>query len=187
MSKTGKMTNSEKYIVAGMLGDKKSVKQIARELDRSEESVQKYIDGEHDRVCGNVAKGRMDAAKNEPPEEEDNFDSVAQPEIIKGAYVALKDAGLTDGDISKLMGIVLSTAQKTNYVFSSVDKLKVACIRRMKAGDYMIKKSGGGRDGIAIMTPAASTRLDESRKRAKGKLSRGVRGNIFNPKTGEIM
>jgi hypothetical protein len=215
---TGKLTNVEKYAIKGMVGEGKKATEIGKAIDRPAETVQKYIDGELDDICGKVAKARMKKYKDtdqpketqapvkkpykrtavtekdlmhinpmkiKPNVENVDLNTVASAEIINEARTRLRDAGLIDTDINNLLNAALSTAAETGHTFPSVDTLFTACIRRMKAGAYMIKKTQGGNEGVAMMTPAASVRGDEAKKLASSKTS--SRGNhIFNPKTGEV-
>ena len=175
MTKKGKLSNMEKYVVKGMLGDNKTVDEIAVELDRTSASIQKYVDGELDKVCSTVAHVQEESTRQ-----------VASPEHIGATKKKLKDAGVTDLDIDKLLDKSFKTLRSKNMFDVSSDMLYVECITNMRAGNFMIKKTAGQKQsGVAIMTQAASTRMDEARKSHKI-TSRSVRGNIFNPSTGEI-
>lgn len=61
-----KLSQKEKYIIQGMLHVKKTSADIAKELNRTEKSVQTYIDGELTKIHETIAKIEMD--KNPPPQ-----------------------------------------------------------------------------------------------------------------------
>jgi hypothetical protein len=60
-----KLSNTEKYAIQGMLHDKKTTKEIAILLKRSEKSISQYITGELDKIHETIAK--VEIAQNPEP------------------------------------------------------------------------------------------------------------------------
>ena len=60
------------------------------------------------------------------------------------------------------------------------------CVARMPSSTFMIKKTMGGREGVAIMTGGASQKGDDSSKRDRNsKIVR--RGGIYDIKNKRMM
>ncbi len=59
--KKGRLGQSEKYIIQGMVSDGKPVGEIAVVVKRSETCVQNYIDNELDQVIDHVVQGKVDS------------------------------------------------------------------------------------------------------------------------------
>ena len=117
--KKGQLSQTEKYAVQQMIHLGKTNIEIAKELDRTEGCIVKYVEGELDKLHTTIAE--VQAGPKEPSQME------------------------------KLLG------KTTKY---------------------------GNRNGVTIMTEAASTWSDEMKKSAHK--SRSMRGNVYNPKTGKI-
>jgi len=181
-----KLNNTEKYIVKGMLSDKIAVVDIAKKLGKTKTIVQNYIDTELDQVCANVVKGRMDASKAEYEDDDTKGSTTTSLTIYKATSDRLLEAGVTQQDATNLIKAVETLSKKNNVVYTTVDECFTACIMRMRAGNFMLKKTVGGREGIAIMTGAASGRTDASKKKAPTTRSRSSKGHIYRPKTGDI-
>lgn len=196
MVKKGPLSLVEKAAIQGMLGQEKSTEEIASLLDRSETSVDKYITGELDDLHSTILNAKMEVV--EEKEESDRYcktrkdeifnirktNKVAIEEVTDEKTVAtvsrrLSQAGLKDNDIAKVLDLAIQRFAKIERRFKDDNELYTECIRQMKAGEFMIKKSQGGRDGVAIMTPAASQRTDDSSK--KSNYSRISDKNIFRP------
>ena len=54
----------------------------------------------------------------------------------------------------------LEKAYNTNGIFKDMEGLYAEAIRQMRSGDFMKKRTEGGNTGVAIMTPAASQRVN---------------------------
>ncbi len=108
-------------------------------------------------------------------------------EMIKEAMILLRGAGLQDDDAQDLLR---RTHKKLNRPPVSSQELYVCCIGTLNAADHMVRKTASGKKGVAIMTPVAANVLnevqDKIRDQVKGGVSRSARGNMYNPKTGEI-
>lgn len=70
MAKKGKLSLTEKYAIQGMLHKNMTVENIASSLDRTESSVQKYIDNELETVVETVAKSKVEQAENKKVKKE---------------------------------------------------------------------------------------------------------------------
>lgn len=119
------------------------------------------------------------------PTEKTQKAPVASETIIKAGYRDLIQAGLTKGDANRLVKSTIDYASKKGHKFTNEKQFYYACIARMNAGQFMIKTSQGGNEGVAIMTGAASTRAETSKQGHKPR-SRSARGAVYNPSTGEI-
>lgn len=200
MPKAGRLNIVEKAAIQGMLGQQKSTEEIASLLDRSEKVVENYINNELDELHSTIVRARMEAEENQEPEQEesDRYCKTRKDEIFNIRKVnkvdaqqvtddntiavvsrRLTQAGLKDNDVTKVLDLAISRYVKIGKVFKDENELYTECIRQMKAGEFMIKKTQGGRDGVAIMTPAASQRADDGNR--KGNYSRYSEKNIFRP------
>jgi hypothetical protein len=194
MVKGGKLSLVEKAAIQGMLGQQKSTEEIASLLDRSEKIVENYIDGELDQLHSTIAEAQLEAEENKDhryskAKKKDIFhirdvDKVDAQEVTDEKTIAtvnrrLSQAGLKDNDITKVLELAITRFAKLGRKFKDDNELYTECIRQMKAGEFMIKKSQGGRDGVAIMTPAASQKMDDSSKR--NNYSRYSEKNIYKP------
>lgn len=109
---------------------------------------------------------------------------VAIPDdIADGAKRLLRGAGLKKSQISD---VVERTHKRLNRCPANSQEFYTLCMQTLNANDMMVSEAEGGREGVKIMTPAASAALDEVAKRyRKTGVSRSARGNMFNPKTGD--
>jgi hypothetical protein len=220
MTKRGRLNNTEKYAIQGMIAQDISVEDIASQLDRSEKSVKNYIDGELDDVVSHIVQARMEAFENaadieaetpisnpkrrrftdldegeiqkakpeEPSSElEEHVSHTIPPEFQKAAYDKLLNAGLIENDARRVVRAAVAAAEKSGLAIRNGDHLFTECVKRMRAGQFMQKRTTGGNQGVAVMTGNASARLDEAQKNNAGRIhSRSARGNVFNPSTGEV-
>ena len=208
MVKRGRLNNIEKMAIQGFLDNGVDTETIAGELDRSQAAVDKYVDGELADIKQTIqdAGGEIESvAEPKPkkkatryekirekdiaqvkPREQDEIDieTVGSREIFEAVHRRLRSAGLTDKDATQIVNSAIEYAWDQGITYHKEDIFYTACIKRMRAGNFMIKKSEGGREGVAIMTQASSTRTDEARKNVRGATKR-TRGNIYNPRTGE--
>ena len=78
--------------------------------------------------------------------------------------------------------------QQVQRLFKTEEKLYSACISRMSAGHFIQKRTESGSEGVAIMSQAASQRMDEAKKSYNTEgVSRAARGNVYNPSRDEYM
>ena len=197
MTKGGRLSLVEKAAIQGMLGQQKSTEEIASLLDRSEKVVENYIDGELDDLHSNIANAQIESQEREESKryskarkkdiynireaKKSEIDSVTDEGTVAVAKRRLGQAGLKDTDIAKVIDLAINKFAKIGKRFKDDNELYTECIRQMKAGEFMIKKSQGGRDGVAIMTPAASQRTDDSSKSRRSASTRYTSENIFRP------
>ncbi|RLI51664.1 hypothetical protein DRO61_01880 [Candidatus Bathyarchaeota archaeon] len=204
---SGPLTLVEKAAIQGFLGQGQETPEIAESLNRSERLVDKYISGELDNLHSTIVNARMQAAESDSSVElnlnddqaddakryskastDDVFkiqdaekgvlEEVSNQETVDLVMKRLVQAGLKDSDATKVLAGALERFYQAGRKFKDENELYTECIRQMKAGEFMIKRSQGGREGVAIMTPAASQRMD---KQAKPTTSRIARNNIFRP------
>jgi hypothetical protein len=183
MAKTGKLSNTEKYAIQGMMHEGLEVADIATKLDRTEVSISKYIDGELDELVGTIAKAQLQSS--EPKEEvvEEQERAHASEEDIENAVYHLKlNLNLNEDRAYEMVDRVLRSIE---FDIDSGRQLYALCVRTLNAKDVMVTETQGLRKpGVTMMTEAASERGDESKK--KTSTSRTAKGNIFNPKQGKM-
>lgn len=211
MVKRGRLNNTEKYAIQGMLSQDVEVDAICSELDRSEKVVTNYINGELTEVLGTVDKARAEAKKNDKGKKErrrfvdidkeeiyriekEREDETKVPEvkidprIRREAYHQLVSAGLTDRDSKRVIDAAVEACEAEGKPIVNAKHLFTECVRRMNAGHFITKKTQGGKEGVAVMSSAASQRMDEARKANAGRrVTRSGRGNVYDPSTGEIL
>ena len=127
-----------------------------------------------------------------PPVDEDQktirTEDVAKREVVVATFKQLRNAGLTENDANKIIHSALVHAAQNGGVFKTEEKLYSACINRMSAGHFIQKQTEGGNDGVAVMSQAASQKMDEAKKTYNTDgFSRLARGNVYNPSRDEYM
>lgn len=192
MVKKGPLNIVEKAAIQSFLSEGKELSDIADTLDRSEGLVSKYVDGELEDTVSTIAKAKMEAFENDQKKysraraadihkvkEADNveIDEVTDQKTFDVVSKRLKQAGLKENDVAKVMELAIKRFILQERKFKDENEFYSQCIKEMRAGEFMIKKSDGGRDGVAIMTPAASQRTDEAKKGYSAKID----NNIFRP------
>lgn len=182
MSKVKALTNVEKYTIAGMIADRKTAKEIAKTLGKDIEQIEKYL-GRLDKLAENIVK-EDNPPKTKKKAKKELVTEGTSEDIVAAVVRRLKKAGLSERDSSNLVETALKLADKTNKVFESDDELYTACIKRINAGNLMVKKTDGGREGVCMMTGAASAKMDGARKKT---VSRTARGNMWDIKKGKLI
>lgn len=198
MSK-GRLSNTEKYAIQGMLHERKPVAEIAKALGRTEKTVSKYIDGELDDLIDTITRVRATAEVVEEPEDEvdEVVEVVKKPRETKGDVIAdakerLALTGMSKKDVEELLNTALSLAKKDGIVFRSGKELYQAAMKRINAKHLMARKAAGGREGVTVMTKAATERIDDKKfpnqvdKNAPFRKGGRYSGSIFRPNTGTI-
>lgn len=182
----GKLSLEEKYVIKGMYSDDHSIEEIAKQTGRTEKTIKKYLDQELDAIASTIAKAQMGSqeAVEEPISPQFTQEDKT---IMSRAREKLLDAGLIEKDADRLVYSAMEVCKKNNIVVKTADHLFGVCVNRMKAGDFITKRTKGGNKGVAIMSGAASARADESRKDVGQRVSRSARGHVFDPTTGEVI
>ena len=205
MVKRGKIGTIDGYAIQGAIHSGKTVEEIAELVDRSVKQVDTYVKGTLSDIHSAVANAKLQAGEENQDVPELDYEDIedldAVPEILEDrvtqdqvasrtmqneVFRRLRSAGLTEKDTNQVMAMALRSAIKMGKRYKSGQILYTACIKRMNAGHFIQKQTEGGRGGIAIMSSAASSRMDEARKKAPKGRSRSARGAIYNPSTGEI-
>ncbi len=205
MANTGRLTNVEKMAIQGGLSQGDSIRDIAEALDRSPKTVKRYIEGELNEIHENVVNAQIERAENAPttdyapvtesevppvPEDQETIrtEDVASREIVVATFKQLRNAGLTENDANRIIHSALVHAAQNGGIFKTEEKLYSACISRMSAGHFIQKRTESGSEGVAIMSQAASQRMDEAKKSYNTEgVSRAARGNVYNPSRDEYM
>ncbi len=205
MANTGRLTNVEKMAIQGGLSQGDSIKSIAEALDRSPKTIKRYIEGELNEIHETVVNAQIERAESTeaptdyapvtesevvpvPEEETIRTEDVASREIVVSTFKQLRNAGLTENDANRIIHSALVHAAQNGARFKTETKLYSACINRMSAGHFIQKQTESGNEGVAIMSQAASQRMDEAKKSYNTEgVSRAARGNVYNPSRDEYM
>jgi hypothetical protein len=181
----GKLSVQEKYAIQGMLNAGNSLEDIQNLLDRPKsKAVENYVNGELKKIKETIAK--IDAENADRKEK--TKPKIEVPEVMYDRTCRrLIQDGLDKADATHLVN---ATIKDLNNSPKNENELYASAIhhRTQMAKDFLITRTQGqGREGVAIMTYPASSRADESGKRARAKAeSRSSRGAIWQPKQGEM-
>lgn len=173
----GQLSMSDKLAIKGGLHEGKTAEEIASVIKKSPEVVQTYIDKDLDKLAGTIAKAQIQAAQNEVVYVDEKTKDAARRELVKG--------GLTELDADKVVNKAAQKAANSKRKYRELAPFYTLCVKSMKAGEFMIKRSPGGKKGVTIMTQAASSKSEDSAKKHEN-IPRSARGNIYRPDTGEI-
>ncbi len=176
-----RLTTQEKYTIQGMVADSKTHKEIASLLGRREKTVQKYVEGELDKIHATVAKVAIDNTTPIDKNVSIRPKATSVEQLISDAVHMVKQNGLDKEDAQDLVDTAMIIATENERVFKTSKQLADAAMRRLSVKHLMGRKAEGGRKGIAVMSKAASERGDGSTgKTATG--SRNTRGAIYDTK-----
>ena len=166
MAKSGRLSASDKYTIVGAMQDGKSPQEIATMIGKSVAAVEKHIKAQNIPINKEVKSNRFRVRDEDVQQvqEVETFDEYATPKIRGEVKKMLVDGGVTEQDASKLISKVLEQAADVDKKFTKPFDLYKACIKKMRAGNFMNKKTAGGKGGVSVMTPAASERIDDARK-----------------------
>lgn len=64
----GKLSQLDKYTIQGMLHSQKSISEIATALDRTEKSIEKYVNVELDKIHNTISKVQIEEQPLQKPE-----------------------------------------------------------------------------------------------------------------------
>lgn len=191
--KKGKLDISEKYAIQHLISLGKNYKEIANELDRSENSIKNYIVNELDSIIEHVvtAKVNSEEAAQVIADSDLQHDSRVSktkidinPSLRQDAFKLLFEAGLTKRDANELL---LKAEKKIVRHPNSAQELYTYCLSLISSFEKMGKETNGGEGGVTIMTEAASSTWDEKKKKLiKGTKSRTSKGSVFNPKNNKM-
>lgn len=187
MSKGGKLSLSEKYIIKGMNSDGKSRTEIATELDRTEKVVSAYLDVELEKLATTIAKVQVSKSTKEETKKKVKEVEIYIPDEMYDEVVfkLSKEAGMPTGDAKDLVDRTIKHKLTGNP--TSAQQLYTVCIRSLSTLDIMTTRTATGKKGVAIMNSAASSKGDASSEKArKNGKSRSARGAIYRPKEGTI-
>jgi len=152
MARSLKMGLVDKHAIKSMVSEGVSVKKISELLKRGIPTINKYIEEE---LGGYPQDVNMKEAKHQLNE---NLD----PNIINGAINSLVKGGIYKDEAREL---VERTAKQVTVPLESADQLYKFCVNNTNVRNVMQTKSVGGRKGVAVMTAAASERLDSKKSR----------------------
>ncbi len=135
----GRLTTNEKYIIQGMKHEGKSVEDIASQLGRTEKSVQKYLDGELDKLHSQVAINKMN--EGQPPQAKKytakDLMVTSTEEGKKGTVVIMTEAASMKSDKAK------ETYQgRVNRVFDK-NIVRISDNKTLERGDLINEQKSG--------------------------------------------
>lgn len=171
--KTGKLSKQETYAIKGMWADGHSIKELCEEFDRSRTMIEKALGDMENTNTKELSMGKGPSERT-----------------IEKAIGKVKKL-LNCGDEKAEEQIKRTLARYPDMPDDSMILANTATTQ-MSTKDLMKKGSETNKqkDGIAIMTDAASQRSDESKKELKKFKkkygSRTSRGNIYNIDKEEI-
>lgn len=185
-----KLSLTEKYAIQGMIHEGKDLDDIAKSLKRRRTTVEEYVNGELEELVNNVVRARQQAAMADL--EDENEDEVPQPQEIvipatlyKEALNFMRKNGFSDTDGKELLD---NAVAQLTYIPADARELYNVAITKKGFGLQMVTKTAGGKEGVAIMTPAGSERGDIAHKEYADRkpTSRSARGNVWKPKQGRM-
>jgi len=192
----GRLSNTEKYAIQGMVANNVAEEEIAQELGRSLQTVEKYL-GELDSIHGTIAKVHTKKLKqmqdeiNRQQEELQSLKKGKQNQLSLDAikqkvYERINDIpGLAQGTSIELVNRALA---KTEQQPQDEEELFAWAIREINAKDLMIRETGAKKTkSVSVMTKAASERGDDFRTTMPNSVSRTARKNLFDIQKGEII
>jgi len=159
------LSNVEKYAIDGMISAGKTLEEIKDELGKTKGSklVEKYLEE------------KAVASKNED-------DIVKEWEnAAKGAISYLIKEGHTNENAEQMVSAALKKIDLGNSV-PEVKTIYDNIVSESKSSKFSHKTQFGIRDGVTVMTGAASATGD---KPLTPKPNRSTRNSIFNTKTGQ--
>ena len=174
----GRLSNTEKYAIQGMLHSQKTIDEIAQILGRSEPTVKKYVDGELDSIHNDIAKIQAESVEDEPI-----VKTSPDPTIVQKAINQLKDSGLDHGMAIELC----ERAIKKHGNPPNSDTLQAWAVNGILAKDLMGHRTAGkGENTVSVMTGAASSKTDKSRDAMPESTSRTARNNLYHIREDEV-
>jgi IS30 family transposase len=152
----GKLSIQDKIKIQELLNTDITVDDIATQLGRRPVTINKYIENELEPLLKTMVSRTL-STNVQPIHEAVEDDKLADDTIRR-----LVKAGLKDYDAQELVYSVLDNTEDT----FSVNELYATCLQRLSAKHVTIRETAGGREGVAIMTQAASERGDESKRKS---------------------
>lgn len=163
----GKLTNLEKYAIQGMINDDNSLSDIVRVIGKPEKVINVYLE----KLSNDIEATKV----------------VAEPEAV----VIVNQEPLNSGDVNNkklLEEYTPDILQEYKKKKEEQEQAKIlSAAPEGLAKKFMPNKTPGGREGIVIMTEAASMVSDDVVKSIQlTKRSRTAKGGIYNIKEKKI-
>jgi len=171
---------TQQFLAQGM-----SVDDIAKELKKNRDTVDRYVSTELDQLNSTVAKVQLD--KEEKPEvvtAEIGTPDVDES-IWKEALRLLLNAGLNDE--SKCRHLLNQAVKKFERPVENAQELYGVALQCIDSRTLIHTQAAGGAKGVAVMTKAASEKGDDHLKKVPTGISRSARGNIYDIEKDEIL
>lgn len=175
----GRLSNTEKYAIQGMLHGQKDIDEIAQILGRSKQTIQKYVDGELEAIHNDIARIQSESGQDETESLPDPVD----PAILHKAVNQLKENGLEPGMASELC----ERAIAKNGNPPNADVLQAWAVSGIVAKDLMGHRTASkGDNTVSVMTGAASSKTDAARDSMPESISRTARNNLYHIREDEV-
>lgn len=158
----GKLTNLEKYAIQGMINDDKSLAEICKAVGKPAKVINMYLE----KLSADIGKTKLVIDTSEIKEMGEKLQEKVEEAVEEYVPNQLREYK------EKL------EAEKARVVSAVPEGL---------AKKFIPNKSAGGREGIAVMSEAASMMGDDAKKSMKlTNRSRTAKGNIYNIKENKI-
>jgi len=204
-----RLTMEDKYKIQQGLIEGNTIEDIATKIGRTTTAVNKYK-GEFQEVANSFAKLDVNEAvdkavgaintKLEKPDrsaelikelqdkintlESKNHGVELLDEVVLETIFKLKNNGIKPDDAKAALTKV---ASKLRDRIDDPARLTALCMQQLSVHNTMITEAVGGREGVAVMTSAASQIIDEQKKHYVQEGHRvSDRQCILNPKTGKV-
>jgi predicted transcriptional regulator len=185
----GRLSTVEKYVIQGMLNDNKSIKDIAKTLERTEKAVKNYADGELKSITSTIEK--IDDKKTQALEQmladaqtkinnlqTEKSQGETHDEMVSRASEKLNLIPGLDGEAGRL----ISKALEEHGEPPNSEVLFAWALQGLTARHVMGRKLDMDKKGVAtVMTKAASEKGDAMRETMPNTISRTARNNLFAP------
>lgn len=178
----GIISQIEKVKIQEMINQGLDVEKIGQELGRKPVTIQKYIDDELAPLIAHVAAAQLQHEKTKVQDALDEQNFEIPQEMMDAALKLLTQAGI---ELARAKDLMRKTVSKLTGVPDSAHDLYMFSLMATNSLDAMVTKTQEGRGGLAMMTAAASTRMDAFKKKPHN-ISRTARGNIWRPKEGRM-
>lgn len=158
--KTGRLSDKEKLKIQDAIIKGLNSTQIAKDLDRNCRTIQNYVKSFKERFA-------------------DIFEEAKPSNAYEKTMQRLIDNGFSR---EKAMEKISKALKDLEGEEVEEDKLYNMAVRSTSVRDTMITKSKGGTRDVAIMTDAASQRLDAIKGNKKKKGKRDIKKHVFETK-----
>lgn len=157
MARGEPLSRAEKYAIKAMFEEGLTAKDMAKHLRRTEPFVKRYLDGEFGETEEVTKEFLVEAVETK-------------------LFKKLRDNGMTALDANSSINRL---RRQMSARIDDVDVLYNWCVNHISVKDMMITKSEGKKKGLAVMTGAASMKIDTGKEH---RTVRDTSAHIFKPR-----